>query len=677
MNTIPKKQILSVLVSLTIVASLPCSALAASTTTSTATSSSTSSTPPAQPSGNGKGTGTPPSMPGGQGTAGGQSSVSFSDVSSSDWYYDAVSAIASKGILTGSNGSFSPNSVITRATFIQALYVACGSPTVTATTTSFTDVSSSDSYYTAVLWAEANGIVTGTGTNLFDPSGSLTREMAMTFIYRAAEALGLTLSESDSSTLSSYSDNSSVDSWASKSVAAMVNAKIVQGNSNGTLAPRDKLTNAQVATILYRILGSSGSAMGTPPDGQQGGGQGGGSTTVTQGSYANLIDSDTTVDGTTYTSTGNDENALRVSDATVTLNNITVNKTSGTSSSTENGDFYGVNAGLLATDGAQVTINNATVSTSAQNGNGVFSYGEGTVVKISNSTIKTTANNSGGIQTTGGGTTYAYALNVTTQGNSSAAIRSDRGGGTVVVDGGTYTTNGTGSPAIYSTANITVKNATLTASKSEGLVIEGKNSITLENSAVTGDMSGTYGSDSSENIHNVMIYQSMSGDADVGTSSFSMTGGSLVSKNGDMFYVTNTSCAIDLSNVSLTLADNSNNLLVIEGNSSTRGWGTAGSNGGNVVFTANGQTLKGNITVDTISTLNMTLKNASVYTGAINIEKNAAGGTAVSNNAAVTIEAGSTWNLTGNCIISTLTNNGTINFNGYTITLADGTVLSK
>ena len=401
----------------------------------------------------------------------------------------------------------------------------------------------------------------------------------------------------------------------------------------------------------------------------------GGSGTVTQGSSANTISEDGTYSKETYTSTGDDENALRVDGATVTLDGITVDKSGGATSNTENGDFYGVNAALLATGGATVTIKNATVTSSAQNGNGVFSYGSGTTVNISDSTITTTADNSGGLQTTGGGTTNASNLTVNTSGNSSAAIRSDRGGGTVNVSGGSYTSNGYNSPAVYSTADITVENATLTANNSEALVIEGKNSITLENCTVTGNMSDTKGTSSDENVHNVMIYQSMSGDADVGTSTFSMTGGSLTAKNGDMIYVTNTHCVLTLSGVTLKNEDSDGALLRVVGNSASHGWGTAGGNGAQVEFTADGQVLTGDIVVDTISTLTMTLKNGSSFTGTVNIVENAQGGTAVSNNAVVTVESGCTWTLTGNCTLTSLTNNGTINFNGYTITLADGTVL--
>lgn len=110
-------------------------------------------------------------------------------------------------------------------------------------------------------------------------------------------------------------------------------------------------------------------------------------------------------------------------------------------------------------------------------------------------------------------------------------------------------------------------------------------------------------------------------------------------------------------------------------NTATRGWGTAGKNGAQVTFTADAQTMEGDMEVDTISTLDLTLKNNSTFTGTIQIVDNADGGTAVENNAVVTIEKGSKWVLTGDCTITSLTNNGTINFNGHTITLADGTVL--
>lgn len=435
-----------------------------------------------------------------------------------------------------------------------------------------------------------------------------------------------------------------------------------------------ELSDLAEGDILTVEVGSNNTAASATVESVIGGQSFGGSGEVTQGTAATTISEGGTYSGESYTST-DDENALRVDGAAVTLDGVTVDKSAGAASNTEDGDFYGMNAALLAMNGAAVTIKNATVTSSAQNGNGVFSYGSGTTVNISDPTITTTADNSGGIQTTGSGTTSASNLVVETSGNSSAAIRSDRGGGTVNVSGGAYTSNGYNSPAVYSTADITVKNANLTANNSEALVIEGKNSITLEDCYVTGNMSDTKGTSSSENVHNVMIYQSMSGDADVGTSVFSMTGGSLVGSSGDMFYITNTHCLLTLSGVNIVNNDADGALLRVVGNSASRGWGTAGSNGAQVEFAADGQTLAGDIIVDTISNLTMTMKNGSTFTGTINIIDNAEGGTAVSDNAIVAIENGCTWNLTGNCTLTSLTNNGTINFNGYTITLADGTVL--
>ena len=232
-----------------------------------------------------------------------------------------------------------------------------------------------------------------------------------------------------------------------------ITLEYLQGSGEGTA------DDIAVGSVLEVVLDEDNQAVSVTVRNLNAGGGFGGSSEVTNGTSANTITEDTEVDGETYTSTGDDENALRVDGATVTLKDITIEKTAGASSNTEDGDFYGQNAGLLVLNGATATITGATVNTSVTNGNGVFSYGEGTVVNISDSTIRTTENNSGGIQTTGGSTMNATNLDVETQGNSAAAIRSDRGGGTVNVDGGSYVTNGTGSPAIYCTADISVSAA--------------------------------------------------------------------------------------------------------------------------------------------------------------------------------------------------------------------------
>ena len=412
-----------------------------------------------------------------------------------------------------------------------------------------------------------------------------------------------------------------------------------------------------VGSVLEVVLDEDNQAVSVTVRNLNAGGGFGGSGEVTNGTSANTITEDTEVDSETYISTGDDENALRVDGATVILKDITIEKTAGSSSNTEDGDFYGQNAGLLVLNGATATITGATVNTSVTNGNGVFSYGEGTVVNISDSTIRTTENNSGGIQTTGGGTMNAANLDVETQGNSAAAIRSDRGGGTVNVDGGSYVTNGTGSPAIYCTADISVSDATLTANASEGVVVEGKNSVALTDCDVTGNMSNTYNGDADENIHCIMIYQSMSGDADVGEATFSAEGGSITAKTGDMFYITNTDCEITLKDVAFTLANDV--FLRVEGNSSSRGWGTEGANGGDVTLTADSQEFTGNILVDEISSLALTMKNGTSYEGAINPDGD--GGTVD-----VTLDDNSTWTLTGDSYITRFDGDtSNITANGY------------
>jgi hypothetical protein len=290
------------------------------------------------------------------------------------------------------------------------------------------------------------------------------------------------------------------------------------------------------------------------------------------------------------------------------------------------------------------------------------------MINIADTTINVSGGNAGGIEVAGGGT--LVATNLTVNATVKAAIRSDRGGGNLTVDGGNYTTSGSsGAPAIYSTANIVVSNATLTANDSEAVVVEGFNSVTLNDCDVTGNMSGTYG-ESSENIQNVMLYQSMSGDAEVGTSSFTMTGGSLVSKNGDMFYVTNTNSVIILSDVDLTLADGTY-LLLVAGNNSSRGWGTAGANGGNVTFNVSAQTLSGDIMVDSISTLEMNISNSSSFTGSINSDGTEAA------SLSVMIDATSTWALTADSYIGSF--NGSLDnvvTNGYTL-YVNGTAVNE
>lgn len=328
-----------------------------------------------------------------------------------------------------------------------------------------------------------------------------------------------------------------------------------------------------------------------------------------------------------YISTKSDENVILASgDISATLKNISVSKT-GDSSSGDDTSFYGINSAIIAKSGANLQIENLDIVTNATGANGVFSYGgnattnnntnDGTVVTISNSTIKTKKDNSGGIITTGGGITKAYNLTINTSGISSAAIRTDRGGGTVTVDGGTYTTTGKGSPSVYSTANVKVKNATLKSNTSEGIVVEGKNSVTLEECTLTSNNTELNGL--STTYKNIFLYQSMSGDASNGNSTFTAKDSNITTSKGDTFYVTNTTATISLNNNTIKNNDSTGNFLRIQKDS----WGKSGDNGGEVKLNLTSQQVEGNIVVDELSILSITLENNSSYEGIINAENKA------------------------------------------------------
>ena len=414
------------------------------------------------------------------------------------------------------------------------------------------------------------------------------------------------------------------------------------------------------------------------PDGENGGNggfggntpPGGGTSSFEYTASTEITEAAETADQT-YASETADESALIVntSDA-VTIVNPTVSKT-GDSNGGDNCNFYGLNAGLLVMGGSVTTITGGTIETSASGANGVFSYGgnggrngaegDGTTVIISDTEITTTGDGSGGIMTTGGGITLASNLTINTAGRSSAAIRTDRGGGTVVVDGGTYTTSGLGSPAIYSTADITVENATLVSNLSEGVCIEGMNSITLENCDMTANNTQCNGNATFHDT--IMIYQSMSGDADSGTSSFTMTGGSLTSLSGHMFHVTNTHAVITLSGVNL-VNEGSDVLLSV----CDDGWNGA-SNIAELI--ADSQSLSGTLLVGSNSTLTLTLRNGSSFTGNVSGEIENAKGSTVSTEVGtvnVILDSTSTWTLTADTYISSFEGNaGSVFSNGYTL----------
>ena len=400
-----------------------------------------------------------------------------------------------------------------------------------------------------------------------------------------------------------------------------------------------------------------------------------------------------TENGKAYESRKADESALLVSTKeAVTISQPTINKT-GNSDGGDKCSFYGVNAALLVKDGSTTTIKGGTISSNATGANGVFSYGgnggrngaegDGTTVIIEDTKITTTGNGSGGIMTTGGGVTKAKNLTVNTSGRSSAPIRTDRGGGVVTVEGGNYTSSGQGSPVIYSTADITVSNAVLTSTMSEGAVIEGKNNITLNNCQMT--VSNTRRNSHAQFLDGIMLFQSFSGDAATGNSHFTMNGGTLINRQGHLIHVTNTNAIITLNGVKLVNDDPAKVLLSV----CADGWQGAGNGrsseshharmNGRVVtdedvvnkatLNAVSQQLEGNILVGSDSELTMTLTDGSTFTGSIGGNITNAAGDTVSTETGkvdVTLGDGCTWNLTADTHITSFTGDTSqIKANGY------------
>lgn len=361
-----------------------------------------------------------------------------------------------------------------------------------------------------------------------------------------------------------------------------------------------------------------------------------------------------TENGNTISSTGDDEIAILVSNnAEVVINDFVIERKNENSTGGDKASFYGVGATTLVTDGS-LTLNKGTITSDAKGAAGVFAYDKG-IAHINDVTINTNKDTSGGVHVAGGGKLYATNVSATTNGESSAAIRSDRGGGEMHINGGTFISNGSGSPALYCTANIEVNDAKLVSNNSEGICIEGLNTTTLNNVDLTSKMP-----DQSQNdtTWSVIVYQSMSGDSEIGLGTFNMENGSITSTNGGLFYTTNTDSEFNLKNVTLNPSNDFEFLLQVTGNKNKRGWGKAGANGANCTFNADTQILNGKIIYDTISTLTLNLTNNTIFTGSIIDDETYTNGKTGNGYANVVIDRSSKWIVTSDSVINELTLNG-------------------
>jgi hypothetical protein len=351
----------------------------------------------------------------------------------------------------------------------------------------------------------------------------------------------------------------------------------------------------------------------------------------------------------------------------------------------DDASFYGMDAAILAygtnataSSGATISVTNGTITTSGAEGNGVFAAMGGTV-NINGTAISASGGNAHALDAAHQGTLNITNVTATTSAASSSVVATDSGGGTVTIYGGTYTANGQRSAGIYSTGKFIVYGGTFTANNAEAVVLEGLNSVTIEPTSTTygsTKLTGAGGDD-----RGIFLYQSTSGDASTGTASFTMTNGSISytcdatatsacasgstssgqNNPATLFSVANTTATISLTDVTVTndtpTSTNSYGTLLTAAALNSGTWGTSGSNGGNVTFSAKGETLVGNVIVDSISTATLALSEdssgtGSTLTGAIN---SADTGKTVS----LTMDAASTWIVTGTSYLTSLTDSDT------------------
>jgi len=404
-----------------------------------------------------------------------------------------------------------------------------------------------------------------------------------------------------------------------------------QGSTPPNGAPHGKPPAGQPPVGVPNGAPPSGSQNGAPPTDMQNGAPTGMApqAEVDPSTFTgtSIITENKSIAHELITNTTSDQNAfIGKNKAVVTIENSVFDKT-GNTTSDDNSNFRGQNAVILG--------------------------GEGSVINVENTNIHTKSDSSRGLDATYKGTVNGKNLTITTEGAHSATLATDRGEGTITAEAAKLTTSGAGSPVIYSTGNITANNVNGVANKSEIGVVEGKNSITLTNSNVTGYKDNGF-----------MLYQSFSGDAESGIARLKAENNTLTTHStGAFIYVNNTTAEVDLSNNAISMP-NTNTLVKVAADSR---WGKAGENGGHLTLRASNQALSGNIVADSISTIALDMTNGSSLVGAVNTNNSA-------KEVTLKLSKDSSWTLTGDSYVKSLTNEDTtgenIHLNGYKLVVA-------
>lgn len=425
---------------------------------------------------------------------------------------------------------------------------------------------------------------------------------------------------------------------------------------NGT--PHGALPTVQPPVGAPNGMPPSGAPNGVPPEGMPNGG----SNSMAPQPEVNpntftgtaIVTENKSIAHESMTNTTADQNAfIGKNKAVIDIENSVFDKT-GNTTSDDNSNFRGQNAVVLGIDGSQINIKGSNITSNSKGSNAVFATGKGTVINVENTNIHTKSDSSRGLDATYKGTVNGKNLTITTEGAHSATLATDRGEGTITAEAAKLTTSGEGSPVIYSTGNIMVNNVNGIANNSEIGVVEGKNSITLTNSNVTGYKDNGF-----------MLYQSFSGDAESGIARLKAENNTLTTHaTGAFLYVNNTTAEVDLSNNAISMPNTS---TLVKAAADSR-WGKTGENGGHLTLRTSNQELSGNIMADSISTIALDMTNGSSLVGAVNTDNTA-------KEVTVKLSKDSNWILTGDSYIKSLSNEDTtssnIQLNGYKLVVAD------
>ena len=392
---------------------------------------------------------------------------------------------------------------------------------------------------------------------------------------------------------------------------------------------------------------------------------------INNGSASNLINKDKTIAGDTFSSIGINENALRINNAKVTASGIIIKKPSGDASNEHSLISQGINSALLVKGNSSAKFDGLRVTSSALNGNGVFACENKSNLLIDMGTIKTTGDNSSAVSVSYGAHADIQNTRGDTSGTNSPAINNSYSGGTIKLSDSSFTSTGKNSPVIYNKFDVFAENTFLTTTDSETVIIEDGGKTELKNCNIL-NSSSTSGATKS----NFLLFGRENNPEKIAVAQFDVLGGNIVNGPGDVFRITNTEANINLTSSNIVSSPEEKNLFNVSGNT-MKGWGTAGINGGKAYITTEKQKLEGRILVDNISYVSLDMKNNSYFKGSVNIQKNVAAPKPLSENVKVIIDKTSTWELTGDSMVTTLINEGKIIYNGHKITLADGTVLNK